>query len=173
MLLLLVFTGCSKDDEQKNAKLEADKKAQQSEVVERKINVEITIPVRKIDKLNVENAVQVFLSLQEHQIKWMVELNQIAKEKGMDHSQISEGEQEGSGKIVEIKEMKEKEFFKNWGLSKEVFEKFFQENGDRVQLYIAKDEKLQSFLEDLQQKTQQLYMTGEGLGEDEGYDEEQ
>ena len=136
MLLLLVFSGCSQDDEQKKARLEADKQAQQTEVEQKTVNVEITIPIRKIDRLNVENAVQVFLSLQEHQIKWMVELNQIAKEKGMDHSQIYEGEQEGGGKIVEIKEMKEKEFFKNWGLTKEVFEKFFQENGDRVQLYI-------------------------------------
>lgn len=161
LILLTAFFllfACGKDGEKKDGK-------ENNKVIQKQINTDLTIPVQKVNQLNIENFVKIYLSRMEHEIKWAVELQGTLKNGSVVSESSPNIDKEDPKEFLEKKDKLDKDFFANWGITQEQFEQFALENDSAVQEYIENHIEIQDFIDKIQEKNRQLYDIGDNEDE--------
>lgn len=149
VIISLLAISCGKDNKNKN-----DNNLNNDKNTDKKLEVTITIQVKKIDSLNIENFVKIYLSRMEHEIKWALDLQKYAKEQNIQESDL---ETEKGKELISRKQKMEDDFFRQWGISRDTFEKFAQDNEAKIQKYLESNKEIQDFIDKIQELNMKLY----------------
>jgi len=149
ILFIFVFS-CSKNQDKK----EANEKTHEKKVDSNEIVYTPKIKIEKINKLNVENFVKIYISRMEQEILWILKMRE--KSKGKD---LIESDQESGDNEMFMKQKKEFEdnFFKSWGITQTEFESFANSNDEKISEYINKNHDLQVIIDEIQKINEKLY----------------
>jgi hypothetical protein len=161
MISVLMVTFCKK--EPKNS---GNNNQNSSSNLAKNVEMTLTIKVEKVKDMSIDSFVKVFLSRMEHEIKWTLQMQKYAKDHNILETDFN-NENEKSKELLALKAKMEQDFYIAWGVNKESFEKFAQENELKIQKHIENNKDIQDFIDRIQDMHMKLYSMDEDMDKNE------